>query len=116
MVGMGRTMMTIRHQQMDVLRAAALQNFLERLATHLVQTAGVAIDSSAVQAALALDAARDFDLVAQCDVAEFASIVCRRFGGFPVQDLPKPAQNLLLAYAVPGRERVRAFGAWTFSS
>ncbi len=104
-------MLTIRNAQMEAFRRHRTDAFLARLAAYLVDAAGVAPVAAAEQASAALTTARHFNLITQADVAEFARIVCLYLGGFPVS-LPKPVQNLLLAYGVPGPDRLRDFTAW----
>ncbi len=105
-------MLTIRDAQLEAFREPLTRTFLDRLADYLVAAAGVSPDSAPGQAESALASAREFNLTAESEVAEFARIVCLRLGGFPIDSLPRPAQNLLLAYGVSGADRLGAFDAW----
>ena len=93
-------MLTIRESQVAALQDAARSNFKQRLAESLQQLTDQSPDLDGL-----IQAAAEFQLQSQADVARFASAMVRQ-GLAEGQQLSKTAQNALLAHGVAGNERL----------
>jgi hypothetical protein len=93
-------MLTIRQNQMTTLEEAARDNFKQHLADQLQQITDQPPDLDPL-----IQEAAAFYLRGQADVTRFATVLVSQ-GLRSAADLPKLAQNALLAHGVPGHERL----------
>ncbi|RFP19562.1 MULTISPECIES: hypothetical protein [unclassified Duganella] len=111
-------MFTVRKDQMIVLEAMALENFMVRLRTQLAGTEdGAATAGRAnadallqeVQAGVAL--ARSFHLKTERDVAALVTMLKNHLGSC-APDLPRPALSILTTWGVAPEDKLRRFAEW----
>jgi hypothetical protein len=104
--------LTIRHEQMAVLREIAIADFRRRLYDHiapLLRGSDWTADRIWAQVDTAMNQAREFHLVREIDVARFAGILCTHIGEIGVARLPKEAVNILNAYGTDPGGKLAAF-------
>jgi hypothetical protein len=106
-------LLTIRQDQIEILRRAATESYLQRLSGHLRDSYPALTEPEArEQAEAAVATAGRFKIHSENAVATFAGVVCDHCGGFPLGPLPEPVLATLEAVEISPSDRLRRFRNW----
>lgn len=111
-------MLIIRDEQMRVLAQALTAAFKSKLASDLKQRfaeIGRIIDQDRLSLEVegAIAAATAVGLERECDIARYAFLVIKEFGGQWTEPLPPQARRILGATAIPPEQRLSLLEEWT---